>query len=134
MAKDLTGRTEPSADTPSGLHPLVYKAAIGLVALFVLAAWVLFDRQDDVELPLAIVALFMLVAVLLPYLLWRTWRSNQRRPPSLTSNSGFRKWADGSIEVWQSRLKGSDAAIDILLPLAAVALGLLALGIAFNLS
>ncbi|WP_256476501.1 hypothetical protein [Bradyrhizobium sp. 186] len=40
----------------------------------------------------------------------------------------------GSTEVWQSKLKSSDAAIDMLLPLAAVALGLVALGITFNLS
>lgn len=52
MARHLTGRTERSPDMPSGLHPLLYKAAIGPVALFVVSAWVLFDRQNDVELPL----------------------------------------------------------------------------------
>ncbi|RZN33042.1 hypothetical protein CWO90_11115 [Bradyrhizobium sp. Leo121] len=79
------------------------------------------------------VNLFLLVAVMLPYLLWRTWH-HQRLPPSLTANSGFRKWTNESVEVWQSRLKGSDAAIDMLLSLASVAFGLLALGIVFNLS
>ena len=30
------------------LHPAVYKAAVGLVAWFALAAWILFDRQNDI--------------------------------------------------------------------------------------
>lgn len=132
MNDSLKQRRDP--DNPSGFHPLVYKAAIGLVALFVLAAWVTFDRQSDIELPLAILSVLLFVAVLLPYLLWRIWRTGQERPPTLTSNMGFRKWMKGSTEVWQSKLRSSDAAIDMLLPLAAVALGLLALGIVFNLS
>jgi hypothetical protein len=121
-------------DTPSGFHPLVYKAAIGLVALFVVGAWVTFDRQNNIELPLAILSVLLFVAVLLPHLLWRTWRTGQARPATLTSNKGFRKWMKGSTEVWQSRLRNSDAAIDMLLPLAGAALGLIALGIVFDLS
>lgn len=76
----------------------------------------------------------MFVAVLLSYLLWRIWRTGQDQPPTLTSNKGFRKWMKGSTQVWQSKLRSSDAAIDMLLPLAAVALGLVALGIVFDLS
>ena len=38
------------------LHPAVYKAAVGLVAWFALAAWILFDRQNDIGLPLAMSA------------------------------------------------------------------------------
>lgn len=134
MNKPLEQRREPATNAPSGVHPLVYKAAIGLVALFVVAAWAAFDRQSDIELPLAMLSVLLFVAVLLPYLLWRVWRAGQARPPTLKTNKGFRKWMKGSTEVWQSKLKSSDAAIDMLLPLAAVALGLVALGIAFNLS
>ncbi|MDH2341206.1 hypothetical protein QCM77_04780 [Bradyrhizobium sp. SSUT18] len=134
MNEPLEQRREPSLDAPSGFHPLVYKAAIGFVALFVAAAWVAFDRQSDIELPLAMLSVLLFVAVLLPYLLWRIWRTGQTRPPTLKTNKGFRKWMKGSTQVWQSRLKNSDAAIDMLLPLAAVALGLVALGIVFELS
>lgn len=134
MNEPLKQRREPSLDNPSGFHPLVYKAAIGFVALFVVAAWVTFDRQSDIELPLAILSVLLFIAVLLPYLLWRIWRTGQERPPTLMSNKGFRKWMKGSTEVWQSKLRSSDAAIDMLLPLAAVALGLVALGIVFELS
>ncbi len=134
MNKPLEQRREPATNAPSGIHPLVYKAAIGLVVLFVVAAWAAFDRQSDIELPLAMLSVLLFVAVLLPYLLWRIWRAGQARPPTLKTNKGLRKWMKGSTEVWQSKLKSSDAAIDMLLPLAAVALGLVALGIAFNLS
>ncbi|TYO67779.1 hypothetical protein FXV83_03120 [Bradyrhizobium hipponense] len=134
MNKHLAQRGERSPENPSGLHPLVYKAAIGFVALFVIAAWLAFDRRSDIELPLGIVSVLMLVAVLLPYLLWRVWRTGQARPPTLRTNKGFGKWMEGSTQVWQSRLKNSDAAIDMLLPLAAMALGLIALGIVFALS
>ncbi|MDE5441690.1 hypothetical protein GWG65_09565 [Bradyrhizobium sp. CSA207] len=134
MNEHLAQRREHSLETRSEFHPLVYKAAIGFVALFVIAAWVAFDRRSDIELPLAMVSVLLLVAVFLPYLLWRTWRAAQARPPTLRTNRGFRKWMKGSTQVWQSRLKNSDAAIDMLLPLAAVALGLIALGIVFDLS
>jgi hypothetical protein len=43
----------------------------------------------------------------------------------------FRDWQSGDFAVWGSRLRGTDAAIDLLLPLAAVAFGLTAIGIVF---
>ena len=134
MNKRFMERRKSSSAVQSGFHPLIYKAAIALVALFVVAAWAAFDRQSDIELPLAILSVLLFVAVFLPYLLWRIWRTGQVRPPTLKNNRGFWKWAEGSMEVGQSRLKSTDAAIDMLLPLAAVAFGLVALGIAFALS
>ncbi len=133
MAKRLTGRTELPPDRAFRIPSTGLQGRYRARRLL-RSGGLLFDRQNDTDLPLAIVNLFLLMAVMLPYLLWRTWRSHQRLPPSLTTNSGFRKWANESVEVWQSRLKGSDAAIDMLLPLASVAFGLLPLGIVFNVS
>ena len=117
-----------------GLHPFVYKAAVGLVVWFVLSAWVLFDRQRDTELPLVMVSVLLFIAVLTPYALWRVWRRD-REPRLVRENAGaFSDWAFGQVEVWQSQLRGIDAMIDMLLPLAAVAFGLTALGIVFVLS
>jgi hypothetical protein len=115
----------------SGLHPFAYEAAAGLVAWFVLSAWLLFDRQNDAELPLIMVSVLLLIAVSTPYLLWRIWRRD-REPAE--DPAAFSDWAFGQVELWQSRLKGTDAMIDMLLPLAAVAFGLTALGIVFDLS
>ncbi|MCK1745086.1 hypothetical protein IVA80_30785 [Bradyrhizobium sp. 139] len=71
MNERLMERDDSSSAVRSGFHPLIYKAAIALVALFVIAAWVAFDRQSDIELPLAILSVLLFVAVFLPYLLWR---------------------------------------------------------------
>jgi hypothetical protein len=51
-----------------------------------------------------------------------------RRHPEKIS---YRDWKIGDFAVWGSKLRGTQAAIDMLLPLAAVAFGLTALGIVF---
>jgi hypothetical protein len=47
------------------------------------------------------------------------------------SKISFHDWKIGDFAVWGARLRGTHAAIDMLLPLAAVAFGLTALGIVF---
>jgi hypothetical protein len=99
--------------------------------MFALSAWVPFDRRPDIELPLAMVTVLLLVAVLLPLSLLLVWSrhqpSNQRHPNQIT----FHDWGAGDFSVWGSRLRGAHAAIDVLLPLAGVAFGLTAIGIVF---
>jgi hypothetical protein len=129
MVKDARppGRL-PSSD----LHPAVYVIAVGLVVLFTVAAWSFFDRRHDTELPLTMVSVLFLMAVLVPLALWSTWRRN--RPRTTTEDEkplSFKEWALGDFAVWQSQLRASHAAIDMLLPLAAVAFGLTAIGIVF---
>src|SRR6266581_1345571 len=81
MTRELAHHNRPVFDQ---LHPNVYKAAVGLVALFVLAAWISFDRQNDIGLPLAMVSVLLLVAVLLPWslsLIWKKYQMpNQQHP------------------------------------------------------
>ena len=128
MTRELAHHNRPVFDQ---LHPNVYKAAVGLVALFVLAAWSLFDRQNDIGLPLAMVSVLLLVAVLLPWslsLVWQKYEMGHRRHPEKIS---YRDLKIGDFAVWGSKLRGTHAAIDMLLPLAAVAFGLTALGIVF---
>jgi hypothetical protein len=116
---------------PSGwLHPTVYKCAGGLVFLFVISAWALFDRRQDTGLPLGMMSFLLLIAVALPYVLWRQWHYGRQRRED--APGAFGTWVSGQVDVWQSRLKGRDAMIDALLPLAAVAFGLLAIGIIFD--
>jgi len=128
MANDLVPQNRPVFDE---LHPNIYRAAVSLVGLFVLAAWILFDRRPDTGLPLAMVTVFLLVAVLLPvslFLVCQRHRMPYQRHPEKIS---FRDWRNGDFAVWGGKLRGTDAAIDVLLPLAAVALGLAAMGIVF---
>ena len=130
-SRELVAHNRPVFDH---LHPKLYAAAIGLVAWFAFAAWILFDRQDDIGLPLAMVSVLLFVAVLVPLalaLVWRTYHEPEKRHPEQVS---LRDWSAGDFAVWGSRVRGTDAAIDLLLPLAAVAFGLTAIGIVFLLS
>ncbi|MFL6791198.1 MAG: hypothetical protein ACJ8EE_08515 [Bradyrhizobium sp.] len=125
MARELVAHNRPVFDR---LHPIMYGAAVGLVAWFALAAWTLFDRQNDIELPLAIVSAFFVVAVLLPWSLSLVWKRHRTSPPSKIS---FHDWRVGDFAVWGAKLRSTHAAIDMLLPLAAVAFGLTGIGIVF---
>jgi hypothetical protein len=128
MARELVAHNKPVFEH---LHRAVYTAAIGLVVWYAVAAWLLFDRKDDIGLPLAMVSVLLLVAVLLPLALALVWKRHplpdQQRPHQLS----FHDWSVGDFAVWGARLHGTDAAIDVLLPLGAVAFGLTALGIVF---
>ena len=128
MSRDLVGHNRPVFDQ---LHPRIYGAAVGLIAWFVLAAWVFFDRQNDIGFLLAIVTVLLLVAVLLPWsmsLIWKKYRMPYQRHPQQVP---FRDWRVGDLAVWDNKLRGTHAAIDMLLPFAAVAIGLTAIGIIF---
>jgi hypothetical protein len=127
MTRELVPHNRPVFDQ---LHPNIYKAAVGLVALFAVAAWILFDRQNDIALPLAIVSVFFLVAVSLPWSLSLVWQKH-RVDRTDDRQLSFRDWRIGDFAVWGSKLRSTHAAIDVLLPIAAVAFGLTALGVVF---
>ena len=113
-------------------HPLIYRVAGGLVIWFVLSAWILFDHHGYIELPLAFISILLLMAVGIPWILWR-----QRRKYSRSDNDAgreavsLRDWGNGDMDVCGARLHSTDAAINMLLPLAAGAFGLTAIGIVF---
>lgn len=113
------------------LHPRIYGVAVGLIAWFALMAWVLFDRSSDVSLLLTFVCVLFLVAVLVPWsmsLIWKKYGMPFEQHPQQTS---FHDWQAGDFTVWGAKLHSKQAAIDVLLPLIAVSLGLTAIGIVF---
>jgi hypothetical protein len=112
-------------------HPRVYGTAVGLVAWFALAAWILFDRQSDIILPLGMASALLLVAILLPWSLSRVWKRHRLPLDQHADTVSFSDWKTGDFAVWGSRIHSVDAAIDMLLPLAAVAFGLTGIGIVF---
>ena len=81
MTRELVPHNRPVFDE---FHPNIYKAAFGLVALFVVAAWALFDRQKDTVLSLGMVTVLLLVAVLLVLSLVRVLAKTPK-PTSATS-------------------------------------------------
>jgi hypothetical protein len=80
-----------------------------------------FDRRNDIELPLAMVSV-----LLLPWSLSLAWKKHQ-----VPNKLAFRDWRIGDFAVWGGKLRGTQAAIDMLLPLDAVAFGLTGIGIVF---
>ena len=128
MSRDFVAHNQPVFDE---LHPKIYGAAVGLVAWFALMAWVLFDRDSDVSLSLAFVSVLFLVAVLLPWTLSRIWRRHRMPDVPHQPLTSFHDWKAGEFSVWDARLYGTHAAIDVLLPLMAVSFGLTAIGIVF---
>lgn len=128
MKRDLVAPKHPVFDE---LHPRIYAAAAGLVAWFALMAWLLFDRSSDVSLSLGLVTLLFVVAILLPWTLWRVWRRYRMPHEPYLRPMPLHDWEAGEFKVWGAKLRGSHAAIDVLLPLMAVSLGLTAIGIVF---
>ena len=54
-------------------------------------------------------------------LIWKKYRMPYQRHPQQVP---FRDWRVGDFAVWDNKLRGTHAAIDMLLPFAAVAIGL----------
>jgi hypothetical protein len=95
MSRDLVAHNRPVFDQ---LHPKVYGAAVSLVALFAISAWVFFDRQSDIDLSLVMVTVLPLVAVLVPWLLFLVWR--KYLGPHDGHRLSFRDWTSGDFAVW----------------------------------
>ncbi len=137
------------------LHPLVHKAAAGLLIWFVVAAWLLFSGGAGyLALSLAMISLLVFMALAIPAVLWRAGaaargaqdaadvanadatggaarRSDQ---PAEAPPTTFKAWLKGRFATWTDVERPSTAAIEVLLPLAAVAFGLTAIGIVFQLA
>jgi hypothetical protein len=113
------------------VHPLVYAGVVGLALWFALAAWGFAD-DGYTDYLLVVVSGFVAIAVALPVILSRVGRKDQSTDAGTNRRESFRAWTAGDFVTWQDRLKGANAAIEILLPLAAVAFGMTALGIALH--
>jgi len=116
-----------------GLHPSVYRTIIALTVWLVLSAWAFFGGGTYVGLILAVVTLFFVIALGIPLLISKTWQHNV--PPSETrpSAESFGAWASQDFATWTGRLSGREAAMQILLPIAAVSIGMFVFGLVFYL-
>jgi hypothetical protein len=110
------------------LHPRVYAILIGLALWLMLSVW-LFAGGGIVDYLLVIVCGFIFIAVALPFILSRVARSDDSDDDGLQS---FRDWSAAQFDTWQGRLSGAQAATQIALPIAAVAIGMTVFGIALH--
>jgi hypothetical protein len=131
MSNDVIS-TQSNRPHRDHFHPLIYRIAGGLVVWFVLSAWILFDKHGYIELPLAFISILLLMAVGIPWILWRQRRKYGRAENAAGREAvSLRDWGHGDMDVCGARLHSADAAINLLLPLAAGAFGLTAIGIVF---
>lgn len=127
-----TENPHPEKRGSDRLHPVLWRAAAFAGIWMVFAAWGFFGRGYT-DYVLVIVSGFLLFAIGLPALLWLNWRRHRdrlqlgRRP-----HGKFRDWLGGEFETRDGRLKGSDAAFAVLLPLAAVAIGMTAFALVLH--
>jgi hypothetical protein len=113
------------------LHPLVNIAIISLVLMFVAAVWMFFDSGPyEAWLDVVVTGLFV-IAIAIPTLLWLTWRRNADSARD-DSQLSFRDWAAGDFNTLTGPVKGANATAEVLLPIAAVAVGMTVLGLVFH--
>ena len=117
MAEPSANQDSPISDS---LHPLVNMAIIGLVLMFVAAVWMFFDSGPyEAWLDVVVTGLFV-IAIAIPALA----RDD--------SHLSFRDWSVGDFNTLTGPVKGANAAAEVLLPIAAVAVGMTMLGLVFH--
>lgn len=131
MSKELIRLERPVFDDP---HPLVYGGIAGLLLWFALSAWAFFSDAGYDAFALVVVSGLLLIAVVLPYLLWRTGRKSSDWAPAGDERSSLRGWLSGDFRFGTGQRSALIATIEILLPIMAVAFGITALGIIFLLA
>jgi hypothetical protein len=123
----------PNRPASDRLHPLIYLALVSAALAFALAVWTFAgDRYTDYIL--VIVTGFALIAVGLPMILSRVGQTSAGSKPRAHRSEPLREWIQGDFETWQDRVKGANAAVEILLPLSAIAIGMVAIGIVLHLT
>jgi hypothetical protein len=126
------GRQRPRTNR---LHPRVYGILIGLAAWFALAVWN-FAGSGVTDYLLVIVSAFIFVAVMLPSILSRVGHNDPAHDPKEPSQEpsqepSLHDWAASDYETWTGPISGAEAATEILLPIAAGAVGMTVIGIIF---
>jgi hypothetical protein len=104
-----------------------------LAGLFVVSAWG-FASGGLGDIVLAVVTYVFLLAAGLVSLLALTRRRHPR--PDLgegpRAEDAFNRWADGEVEISTGRVGGTLAAVETLLPIAAVAVGMAAFAVVLH--
>lgn len=116
----------------SGLHPGVYTLLILFCVWFALAVWS-FAGAGVTDYLLVVVSGFIGVVVALQLILSRVGHA-QRSSEESGDQPSWQDWMAMDFETWQDRLSGAQAALHILLPIAAAAVGMTAFGILFHIA
>ncbi len=120
MSNDLVPQERPVSPR---FHPGVFKIVACLLGLFVLAAWT-FAGGGHTDLLLVMVTYVFGLSVLLPGALLLARRAKQGRRPDAVGELPLGEWARRLVETSTGAVKGSEAATELVLPIAAVAIGM----------
>jgi hypothetical protein len=130
---DPDNRNSAKPLVTGSLHPRVYAALIGLALWMALWVWS-FVGGGETDYLLFIVTGFIVVVVALQLVLMRVRRADQTVDDDSGKNVAlsFHDWSRGEFETERGRLRAAEAALLILLPIAAAAIGMMAFGIEFQ--
>jgi len=131
MEKEIEIRPNEAASRAGRFHPLVYKILAGLVAWFVIASW-LFAGHGRTNYLLAVASGLILVMGGLPALLGLTRRTARHRRGADEEKREFSDWASRDVQVSTGPTKGRVAAIEVAVPIAAVAIGMTLFGLVLH--
>jgi hypothetical protein len=129
-----TDHSHEGAERPvtNRAHPSIYMIVAGLCAWFVLMAWN-FATGGLVDYLLVIVSGFIFVAIALTLILFSVGgNKNNGTTPGNAGDPSLRDWAGWDYETRTGRIRGAQAATQILLPIAAAAVGMTLIGIIFH--
>jgi len=127
-----TIQTPPNQRDMTRLHPVIYKIMLGLVLWMLLESWG-FVAGGYSAIALGMVTFFLIVSIGLVAALWRISRRNRTSGLDKGRSRSFGAWLDGEFDTWGSRLHGTHAATQIILPIAAAAVGMTLLMIVLHL-
>src|SRR5262249_1038084 len=115
--------------------PVIYMAFIGFVLWLLIAVWA-FARDSVSDYLMVIVIGFLALFVAIPTTLVAMARHNEEPGDAADHEAvgpkehrAFREWAAGDLDIWEERVKGSSAAVEALLPIAALAVGMTAFAV-----
>ena len=126
-----TIRSEHHPPIHDALHPLVYRTIIALAIWLVLSIWVFFGHGAYVGLTLAMITVFFVVVVGIQLLIWKSWQHNAPRADTQPEDESFGAWKEDEFATWTGELTGREAAVQILLPIAAVSIGMFVFGLVY---
>jgi hypothetical protein len=114
-----------------GLHPFVYRSIVALTIWLVLSVWGFFNTGAYIGLALAMITLFFLIIMAIPIVIWMTWQHNAPPEETRAPTESFDVWASRDFATSTGTLSGREAALQILLPIVAVSIGMTIFGLVF---
>jgi hypothetical protein len=125
----------PHHPVSNGLHPAIYVGLAVSAVWMMIAAWIFFGSEGQYAgFAVAVATGLFAIAVAIPWIMWRVARGKAAAGMADPERTPFTEWWHGEVETLQGRVEGWDAAVEVLLPLGAAAIGMTLIGLIFRLT